>query len=140
MNITQHNILEPAHLIVDDSLFNLFNESRHLFGISTLVHKPNRGVLIQQFLRLPLDLSQCAVRSVGMGGWDEQPTNTPDQPFTPPCFLRVLVDRCCGDILFEPLQLGPKILNALLDIFKLLQGSILLVINGHQRHLIPRNA
>jgi len=57
--------------------------------------------------------------------------HVPGQLPTPICFLSVSIDRCRGDVLFEPIQLRYKFLGLLLDIFGVLERSVSVVCDGH---------
>ena len=73
------NTLISTHLVVDDSLLELLDEFRHLFGIFALVYKPSRSAFRLQFLGSLLDLFQRAERpSTGVGG-GEQPVSALQQ-------------------------------------------------------------
>ena len=45
---------------------------------------------------------------------------------------RVPVDSCCGNVLFEPVQLGFEVFDLLLKILELLRASVLVMRDGHQ--------
>jgi hypothetical protein len=45
--------------------------------------------------------------------------------------LRVPINRCCGNVLFEPVQQGYKVFHLLLDIFKMLGVSVSVVCGDH---------
>ena len=53
-----------AHLITDNCLSKPFDESRHYFGILSLVCEPSDGTLCQQFLRYLFDPFECAATTV----------------------------------------------------------------------------
>ena len=55
----------------------------------------------------------------------------PGQPSPPFRLLGVSINRCHDDVLFEPIQLGYKILNLLLDIFGVLRTCALVVRGGN---------
>ena len=69
--------------------------------------------------------------TVGKGGWGEQSASAPGQLRPSPRFLRVSIDRCCGNILLESFELGFEIFNLVLDIFKFLRAPMLVVCNSH---------
>ena len=113
-----------AHLIVDYSFMKPFDESRDFSGI---IYKPSNFSFFQQLLGSLLDLSQHAAKTFGKGGCGEQSANAPGQLFASPGLLRMSIDGCCGDVLFESIQLGFKILNLVLDVFELLPSCVLVV-------------
>ena len=69
--------------------------------------------------------------TVGKGGWGEQSASAPGQLRPSPRFLRVATNRCCGNILLEPFELGFETFNLVLDIFKFLRAPMSVVHNSH---------
>ena len=59
-------------------------------------------------------------------------TGVPGQFFASFRLPRVPVDSCCGNVLFEPVQLGFEVFDLLLEIFELLRASALVVRDSHQ--------
>ena len=62
----------------------------------------------------------------------ERSASIPDQFFPSFRLLRVSVDSCCGNVLFEPVQLGFEVFDLLLEILVLLRGSVSVVRDGHE--------
>ena len=122
-----------THLITDSGLSEPLDESCHHFGILPLVCEPSNDVLFQQFLGQFFDFFKCAATIVGGGPDCDKWVHVPGQPFTSICLLGVPIDRCRGDVLFEPIQLGYQILDLLLDVFRMLQESV--SVEGDSRSL-----
>ena len=55
----------------------------------------------------------------------------PGQFFASSCFLRVSINSCRSDALFEPVQLGFETLDLLLDIFEFLGPYVSIVRDGN---------
>ena len=49
--------------------------------------------------------------------------SVPGQLCPPLCLLRVSINRCCGDGLFEPVELGFETFDPLFDVFEFLPPS-----------------
>ena len=121
-----------------NSLSKSFNESHHLSGIPRLVHESSRRAFCQQFLRSLLNLFQCAVKTVGKSGRGEQSASVPGQLGPSLRLLRIFINRCRTDVLFEPVKLGSKTFDLLLDVFKFLGPPMSAVWRGHplDRYLV----
>jgi len=65
--------------------------------------------------------------------------HVPDQPTSPFRFLVVSVDRRHDEALFEPVQLGYKILDLFLDVFEILRVLVSAVVRHRVTRPIPRN-
>ena len=114
-----------THLVADDSLSKSLNEFHHLSRIPSLIHEPGRRAFCQQFLRSPLDLYQRAEKTVDMKGEQGgQSGRVPGQLRPSLSLLRVSINRCCGDGLFESVELGFKTFNPLFDVFEFLPPSV----------------
>ena len=124
VSYTCSNQIGLTHLIASNSLSEPFDESRNLSGIAPLIYEPSCCTFFQQFLRSLLNLFQCATKTVNKCLCDERSASVPGQLFASYYLLRVSIDSCRGEGLFEPVQLRFKILNLLLDIFKLLRPSV----------------
>ena len=109
-----------AYLIVGYDLTKSFDQFHNLSGITPLIYEPGNLPFCQQFLRPLLDLFQCATKTVDKGRRGGRSANVPGQLFASPGLLGISVDSCRGDVLLEPVQLGPKILDLILDVFELL--------------------
>ena len=109
-----------AYLVVGYGLTKSFDEFRNLSGIPSLIYEPSNLPLFPQSLGLLPNLFQCTTKTVDKGGRGEQSANVPGQLFASPGLLGVSVDSCRCDFLLEPVQLGSKILDLVLDIFELL--------------------
>ena len=135
---TRRNETDLTHLVMGNSLSKSFNESRHLSGIPRLIHESSRRAFCQQFLRSLLNLFQCAVKAVGKSGQGEQSASVPGQLSPSPRLLRISINRCCGNVLFELVKLGFETFNLLLDVFKFLGPSMSVVRGGHSldRYLV----
>ena len=135
---TRHKEADLTHLIMGNSLSKSFNESRHLSGIPRLIHESSCRPFCQQFLRSLLNLFQCAVKTVGKGGQGEQSASIPSQLCPSLRLLRIFINRCRGNVLFEPVKLGSKTFNLLLDVFKFLGPSMSVVRSSHplDRYLV----
>ena len=120
VNGTQHRHVILAHLIADYGFSEPLDEPRHCIGIPFLVYEPGDGALGQQFLRYLLDFFECSVTIVGSGRCDHESGRVPGQTFASIRLLGVSINRRGSDVLFEPLQLGNKILDLLLDILRML--------------------
>ena len=62
----------------------------------------------------------------------EQSASIPGQFFASLRLPGVPVDSCCGNILLEPVQLGFKVFDLLLEISELLRASVSIVCDSHQ--------
>ena len=62
----------------------------------------------------------------------EKSTSVPSQFLASFCLPRVSVDSCHGNVLFEPVQLRPKVSYLLFDIFELLRASVSVVCGSHR--------
>ena len=62
----------------------------------------------------------------------EQWTRVPGQFFAPFRLLRIPINSCRGDALFEPVQLEFEVSRLLLEVFELLRASGLAVCDGYQ--------
>ena len=62
----------------------------------------------------------------------------PGQPSPPVCLLGISIDRLRGDVSFEPIQLGYKILDLFLDIFGMLGPHVSVVYDSQSldRYLV----
>ena len=89
-----------------------------------LVYEASDGALCQQFLREFFDFFECAVTVVGNGKHCHQSVRVPCQSSASIRLLGVSVDRCHGNVLFEPLQLGYEIFDLLLDVLGMLRVSM----------------
>ena len=135
---TRHNEADLTHLVIGNSLSKSFDESRHLSGIPRLIHELSRRAFRQQFLRSLLNLFQCAVKTVSKGGQGEQSASVPGQLCPSPRLLRIFINRCRTNVLFEPAKLGSKTFDLLLDVFKFLRPSMSVVRGDHplDRYLV----
>ena len=124
MSRTRRNELVPAHLIVGNSLSKSFNEPHDLSGIPALIYEPGLSATFQHFLRTLLDFLQCATRDVDKEGGDKQSASVPGQLFASLRLLRVSVDRRRSNGLLEPVQLGSKVFDILLNIVAVLRESM----------------
>ena len=113
------------------SLSKSFDELRDFSGISVLVYEPGLSTLCQNFLRTLLDFLQRAARDVGEDERGEKSVNVPGQLFASLCLLRVSVDHCRGNVLFESLQLRFEVFDILLHIIGMLRESASAVGNNH---------
>ena len=91
-----------THLVVTDSLLELLDEFRHLFGIFALIYKPSCNAFRLQFLGSLLDCFQRAGGpSKGVDG-GEQPVSALQQ-FRASLLLRLIsVNKRCIGVLLEP--------------------------------------
>ena len=105
-----------------NSLPEPFNKLQNLSRIPRLIHEPSSCTLREQLPRSPFNLFQCAVKGVSKVGRDKRSADVPSQLCTSPSLLRVSVDRCRGNGLLEPVELGFEGLNLFLDIFEFLQA------------------
>ena len=55
----------------------------------------------------------------------------PGQPSPTFRLLGISINRCCGDVSFEPLQLGYEILDLLLDVLGMLQTVVSVAGDDH---------
>jgi len=120
-----------AHSIVGNSFLKLFDKSCHISEIPPFIHKLSCPALFQQFLRSLLDLSQCAAKIVGKDRQGKQLISVPDQLCLSPDLPRVLVNRCRGSVVFEPVQLGLEIFDLVLDTFESLRQTRSVVRDSH---------
>ena len=56
--------------------------------------------------------------------------SVPGQLCPPLCLLRVSINRCCGDGLFEPVELGFKTFDPFLDVLEFLSPSASAMYDG----------
>ena len=135
---TRHKEADLTHLVMGNSLSKSFNESRHLSGILRLIHESSRRPFCQQFLRSLLNLFQCAVKTVSKSGQGEQLASVPGQLCPSLRLLRIFINRCRTNVLFEPVKLGSKTFNLVLDVFKFLGPSMSVVRSSHplDRYLV----
>src|SRR6266478_310941 len=75
--------------------------------------------------------SSALSKTVDKGGHGERLASAPGQLRPSPRLLGVSINRCCSDVLFEPVQLGFKTPDLLLDVFEFLQLSESVVHGGH---------
>ena len=120
-----------AHLILGNSFLKLFDESCHPSRIRPFIHKLSCPAPFQQFLRSLLDLPQCAAKIVGKDRQGKQLISAPDQLCLSPGLPRVLVNRCRGSVVFEPVQLGLEIFDLVLDNFESLRQTRSVVRDSH---------
>ena len=135
VSYARRNQKVPTHLIVGNSFLKLFNEFHHLSGIPRLAFFP-------QLSRSLLDLFQCPVKIIGKGGQVKQSVSVPGQLHVSLHLLEIrAIDRCRGKDLLEPVEVGCKLFNILLDVFGFLRPSISAVGDSYplDRYLIARH-
>ena len=112
-----------SHLVMGDGLLKSLDESHHLSGIHRLVHEPSRLSFCQHLLRSLLDFFQYAVRVVSEGEQGGQLASAPGQLCSSSRLLGVSINRSCGNVQFEPVELGSKTFNLVLNVFEFLRCS-----------------
>jgi len=120
-----------THLIADDDFSKPLDEFCHNFGVFPLVCEPGGGALCQHFLGQLFYLFERSATIVGGGHCCQKSMHVLSQPIASGCLLGVSINRCSSDVLLEPIQLGYKFLDLLLDIFELLRVTVSVVRNGH---------
>ena len=113
------NKIVLTYLIVGYSLTESFDQFHNLSGIIPLIYEPGNLPFCQQFLGSLLDIFQCATKTVDKGGRGGQSANVPGQLFASVGLLGVSVNSR-REFFPESVQLGPKILDLVLDVFELL--------------------
>ena len=86
-----------------------------------------------------LSISASALKDRLKGRTGRAPASVPGQLCPSLRLLRVSINRCGGDGLFEPVQLGLKIFDPLLNVFEFLRSSVSCVRQQSTRP-VPRNA
>jgi hypothetical protein len=71
--------------------------------------------------------------TAGSGRCNHGSGRVPGQPFASIRLLGVPID-CCSDVLFEPIQLGYKVLDLLLDVLRMLGASMSAARDSHPLH------